>query len=220
VRTNNVPLSSEGPGPDDLIVRLRGAGIHDERLLDAFRQVPRELFVPAESRPRAYMDVPLPIAHGQVTTQPSLLAVMVQALALRGDERVLEVGTGLGFQTAILASLCREVVSIEWFPDLARQADTNVRTVGLSNVEIKVGDGSIGFDERSPYDAIVVAAAAPGVSEPLVEQLADGGRLVQPLGPGGNERVTAFVKRAGQLAEPTELTGAHFVPLRGAFGIQ
>jgi protein-L-isoaspartate(D-aspartate) O-methyltransferase len=211
---------SQTPGPEGLIETLRGAGIHDERLLDAFRRVPRSEFVPAESQPRAYFDVPLPIAHHQVTTQPSLLALMVQALALRGDERVLEVGTGLGFQTAILASLCREVVSIEWFADLAKQAGANLRNLGISNVTIEVGDGSTGLAERSPYDAILVAAAAPAVGQPLVAQLAEGGRLVQPLGRGGNERVTAFVKRAGQLVETGVLTGAHFVPLRGVFGIE
>jgi protein-L-isoaspartate(D-aspartate) O-methyltransferase len=119
----------------------------------------------------------LPIAHDQVTTQPSLLALMVQALGLHGDERVLEIGTGLGFQAAILARLCREVVSIEWFADLGEQARKNLEAVGIANVTVVVGDGSVGLPERAPYDRIVVAAAAPGVSQALVAQLAEGGRL-------------------------------------------
>ena len=215
-----MPGSRPAASPESLVQLLRRAGIHDPWLLDAVQRVPRAGFVPPEWRHRAYDDVPLPIAHGQVTTQPSLLALMVQALRLRGDERVLEIGTGLGFQTAILASLCREVVSIEWFSDLAEQAHANLAAAGLSNVTVQVGDGSLGASDWAPYDGIVVAAAALAVSQPLVAQLAEGGRLVQPLGPGGNERVTLFVKRSGQLIEDAVLTGAHFVPLRGAFGIR
>jgi len=206
--------------PEGLVATLRAAGIHDERLLDAFRHTRRAAFVQPESRHRAYEDVPLPIDHDLVTTQPSLLALMVQALELQGDERVLEIGTGLGFQTAILARLCREVISIEWFADLAERAATNLHAAGITNVSVVVGDGSLGLPERAPYDGIVVAAAAPVISEALVAQVAEGGRLVQPLGPGGNERVTAFVKQAGQLLERAILTDAHFVPLRGAFGIR
>jgi protein-L-isoaspartate(D-aspartate) O-methyltransferase len=198
---------------------LGAAGIYDHRLLEAFERVPRAAFVPPESRHRAYEDVPLPIAHGLVTTQPSLLALMVQALGPRDDERVLEIGTGLGFQTAILASLCREVVSIEWFADLAEQARHNLDRAGLRNVSVMVGDGSLGVPACAPYNGIVVAAAAPQVGRPLVEQLVGGGRLVQPLGTGGHERVTLFVKCGARLVEQATLTGAHFVPLRGALGV-
>jgi protein-L-isoaspartate(D-aspartate) O-methyltransferase len=205
--------------PEDLVVILRRTGIHDERLLEAVRCVPRAGFVPPESRSRAYEDVPLPIAHHQVTTQPSLLALMVQALELRGDERVLEIGTGLGFQTAILASLCRQVVSIEWFADLAEHARKNLDAARIRNVSVVVGDGSVGLAQQAPFDGVIVAAAAPEVSQPLVTQVIEGGRLVQPLGTGGDERVTAFVKRAGRLVRQATLTGAHFVPLRGEFGI-
>jgi protein-L-isoaspartate(D-aspartate) O-methyltransferase len=132
---------------------------------------------------------------------------------------VLEIGTGLGFQAAILASLCREVVSIEWFADLGEQAHENLEAAGITNVAVVVGDGSLGLPERAPYQGIVVAAAAPEVSQTLVGQLADGGRLVQPLGTGGDERVTLFVKRANRLVERATLTGAHFVPLRRTLGI-
>jgi protein-L-isoaspartate(D-aspartate) O-methyltransferase len=212
-------ISPRASTAEDLVVILRRAGIHDKRLLDAIRRIPRAAFVPPESCSRAYEDVPLPIAHQQVTTQPSLLALMVQALELRGHERVLEIGTGLGFQTAILASLCQQVVSIEWFTDLAEHARENLNAAGIHNVSVVVGDGSIGYAQRAPFHAIIVAAAAPEVSQALVAQLVEGGRLVQPLGVGGDDRVTAFVRRAGRLAAPATLTRAHFVPLRGGFGI-
>jgi protein-L-isoaspartate(D-aspartate) O-methyltransferase len=201
--------------PEELVATLRRAGIHDERLLAVFRQALRETFVPPESRHRAYDDVPLPIAQNQVTTQPSLLALMVQALELRGDERVLEIGTGLGFEASVLALMCREVISIEWFAELGEQARANLHAAGITNVTVVVGDGSLGWPERAPYDGIIVAAAAPVIAEALVAQLAEAGRLVQPLGTGGNERVTAFVKRADQLLERAILTDASFVPLRG-----
>jgi protein-L-isoaspartate(D-aspartate) O-methyltransferase len=206
--------------PEHLIAILRNTGIRDERLLAAFGRVPRASFAPPEWRHRAYDDVPLRIPHEQVTTQPSLLALMVQALDVVDEARVLEVGTGLGFQTAILASLCREVVSVEWFADIAQQARENLDAAEIGNVTLVVGDGSLGLPDRAPYDAIIVAAAAPEVSAPLVAQLVEDGRLVQPLGPGGDERVTRFVKRSGRLAEHATLTGAHFVPLRGIFGIR
>ncbi|HET6316644.1 MAG TPA: protein-L-isoaspartate(D-aspartate) O-methyltransferase [Chloroflexota bacterium] len=208
------------PTRDDLNAILPISGIHDERVLAVFSRIPRASFVPPKARHSAYEDVPLSIAHGQVTTQPSLVALMVQALELTGDERVLEVGTGLGFQTAILASLCREVISVEWFADLTRQARQNLDAEGIRNATLVVGDGSLGVPERAPFDALVVAAAATEVSPFLADQLAEGGRLVQPLGPGGDERVSTFVKRSGRLVEQDTLTGARFVPLRGAFGVR
>jgi protein-L-isoaspartate(D-aspartate) O-methyltransferase len=190
----------------------------DRRVLAAFRAVPRALFVPAEAAGQAYLDEPVRIPHGQVTTQPSLIAAMVAALGLTGGERVLEVGTGLGFQTAILARLARMVVTVERFADLAAQARANLTAAGVGGVMVVVGDGTLGVPEHAPYQAIVVAAAAPRVPGPLVEQLADGGRLVHPVGPGGREEVTAFSKQAGRLVADARLVPARFVPLVGTHG--
>ena len=197
---------------------LRAEGIRDRRVLVAFRAVPRALFVPAEAAGQAYLDEPIRIPHGQVTTQPSLIAAMVAALGLTGGERVLEVGTGLGFQTAILARLARRVVSVERFADLATQAQANLAAAGVGGVTVVVGDGTLGVPEHAPYQAIVVAAAAPRVPGPLVEQLADGGRLVHPVGPGGREDVTCFTRRAGRLVAEARLVPARFVPLVGVHG--
>jgi protein-L-isoaspartate(D-aspartate) O-methyltransferase len=174
--------------------------------------------VPAETAGQAYLDAPIRIPRGQVTTQPSLIAHMVAALELRGSERVLEVGTGLGFQTAILARLARQVVSIERLADLATQARANLAAAGLGRVTVVVGDGTLGVPEHAPYQAIVVSAASPWVPGPLVDQLAPGGRLVHPVGPGGHEQVTVFHKEAGRLITDTQLTPARFVPLVGAHG--
>jgi protein-L-isoaspartate(D-aspartate) O-methyltransferase len=187
-------------------------------VLDAFRAVPRARFVPPAAAHQAYVDEPIRIPHGQVTTQPSLVALMVQALGLTGTERVLEVGTGLGFQTAILARLARQVVSVERFGDLAEQARANLEAVGLGQVTVVAGDGTLGVPEHAPYQAIVVAAASPDIPGPLVRQLAPGGRLVHPVGPGGRELVTAFHKAqdGDRLITDARLTRAYFVPLIGS----
>ncbi|MDB4955440.1 MAG: protein-L-isoaspartate O-methyltransferase [Myxococcales bacterium] len=204
--------------PDELVRVLVAKGVRDARVLDAFRTVPRKSFVPPEEERDAYVDVPVRIPHEQVTTQPSLMALMVEALELRGHERVLEVGTGLGFQTAILATLSREVVSIERFADLAATSRRNLASVGIENAIVIVGDGSLGVPEHAPYDAIVTAAAAPRVPPALVEELSEGGRLVHPLGPGGHEVVIAWRKQDGKLVTERDITLAYFVPMVGAFG--
>ena len=206
--------------PQNLVRVLRAEGIRDRRVLAAFGEVPRARFVPPAAAGQAYLDAPIRISHGQVTTQPSLIARMVAALKLRGSERVLEVGTGLGFQTAILAMLARQVVSVERFADLAAQARANLAAVGLDRVRVVVGDGTLGVPEHAPYQAIVVAAASPRIPPPLIEQLVPGGRLVHPVGPGGHEQVTAFHKEADQLVTDAQLTPAYFVPLVGAHGIR
>ena len=214
------PPAEQLGSPEDLVRVLRAEGIRDRRVVAAFRAVPRAAFVPPAAAGQAYVDAPIRIPHGQVTTQPSLIAAMVAALELRGSERVLEVGTGLGFQTAILALLAREVVSVERFGDLAAQARANLAAVGLGHVTVVVGDGTLGIPEHAPYQAIVVAAASPRIPPPLIEQLAPGGRLVHPVGPGGHEQVTAFHQEADRLVADARLTPARFVPLVGAHGAQ
>ena len=202
----------------DLLPALLAEGIRGPRLLEAIRAVPRAEFVPPEAVDWAYHDMPLRIPHDQVTTQPSLVAKMVDALALSGAERVLEIGTGYGWQTALLARLARGVWSIERWSDLADAARENLSRHGAENVTVVVGDGSEGLAEQAPFDAILVSAAFPEVPEPLVEQLAPGGRLVQPLGPGGNEEVVLFERRPEALVALRTITGAHFVRLVGRRG--
>jgi protein-L-isoaspartate(D-aspartate) O-methyltransferase len=198
---------------DALVAAARDAGVRDERVLAAIASVPRADFVPAQGADLADVDVPISIPHGQVTTQPSLVARMVAALGLDGDERVLEIGTGYGWQTALLAELAREVFSVERFPDLAESA--RAALTGRDNVHVVVGDGSQGLPEQAPFDAILVAAAYPLVPDPLAQQLGEGGRLVQPLGPGGAEDVVLFEKRSGDLQRVRSVSGAHFVRLYG-----
>lgn len=198
----------------------RAAGVRDRRVLDAISGVPRERYVPAEHAHEAVRDRPIPIASGQVTTQPSLVARMVEALQLEGDERVLEIGTGLGYQAAVLAQLCPRVFTIERHADLAEQARANLAADGIDRVEVHVGDGTVGLPEQAPFDAVVVAAAFPQVPAPLADQLVVGGRLVQPIGPGGNEQVTCFERTADGLVEREFVTGARFVRLIGEHGDQ
>jgi protein-L-isoaspartate(D-aspartate) O-methyltransferase len=206
-------------GPERLVDACRIHGIRDRRVLDAFRQVWREHFVPPEWAARAYIDRPIPIPHDQVTTQPTLIAQMVTALELRGTERVLEIGTGLGFQTAILARLAKTVFSIERFHDLAVWAKRNLDVAGIENVELVVGDGTLGLPGAPTFDAIVVSAAAPEVPQPLVEQLTDGGRIAHPVGPGGDEIVTLYRKVGAQVVIERTIVSAYFVRLVGAHGL-
>ncbi|MEU6092154.1 protein-L-isoaspartate O-methyltransferase [Streptomyces sp. NPDC047085] len=211
-------MNAVARAPEDLVRALTAAGIGDERLLEAVRTTPRAEFVPTGQVADAYRDVPVPIGQGQVTTQPSLSAMMIEGLALCGCEHVLEVGTGLGFQTALLARLAADVVSIETRPEIARQARANLSRQGVGNVELRVGDGSGGVPDLAPYDAILVSAAFTEVPAPLVAQVRQGGRLVQPIGPGGHEEVVCFERTASGLARLRVLTLAYFVRLQGRYG--
>jgi protein-L-isoaspartate(D-aspartate) O-methyltransferase len=192
-------------------------GIHDARVLQAMRHVPRHLFVPAAEQLIAYADRALPIGHGQTISQPYMVAAMTEALALTGRERVLEIGTGSGYQAAILAELAREVITIERWPELASAAEALLRNCGYSNVRVLVGDGSIGALEGAPYDGIVVTAAAPQVPAQLKEQLAQGGRLVVPIGTRDHQVLTV-ITREGDTFHTSPREGCVFVPLVGREG--
>jgi protein-L-isoaspartate(D-aspartate) O-methyltransferase len=209
---------NRAPSAQDLIRAIRAAGVSDERVLSVMGMVPREGFVPVEHRGLAYHDKPVPIAHGQVTTQPSLSARMLEGLDLAGNEHVLEIGTGLGFQTALLAHLAADVVTVERWPDLVREARHNLARQRIHNVELLVGDGSCGVPSRAPFDAILVSAAFPEVAPPLIEQLRIGGNLIQPIGPGGHEEVVLFQRCADGLRRRRVLTLANFVRLHGRYG--
>jgi protein-L-isoaspartate(D-aspartate) O-methyltransferase len=202
-----------------LVAAAVSAGVRDRRVLEALAAVRRAEYVPPEHRDTADRDYPIPIGWGQVTTQPSLVAAMVEALALRGDERVLEIGAGLGYEAALLGLLARDVWTVERRPELAVAASSNLVGQGLANVRVVVRDGTEGVPEHAPFDAIVVAAAHPHVPPPLVVQLAPGGRLVQPIGPSGAEDVTLFGRDPrGRLVRRRSVTRAHFVALHGRHG--
>lgn len=194
-------------------------GVNNERLLQAMRDVCRAEFIPAEYADLAEVDIPVPIGHEQVTSQPSLVAAMIQAADPGPDETVLEIGSGYGYQTALLASLARFVWGVEWWPDLARVARGNLSRAAILNAEVVVADGSQGLPEHSPYDVIIVSAAYPSIPPPLIDQLVSNGRLVQPVGPGGSEEVNLYVKDESMGLRLVKLvTYARFVPLGGAYG--
>jgi protein-L-isoaspartate(D-aspartate) O-methyltransferase len=207
-------------GLEKLVTAARRAGVDDSRVLDAMRRVPRAAFVPLDEVGMAYRDEPVRIPHGQVTTQPSLSARMLQGLRLTGTEGVLEIGTGYGYQTALLAQLASFVTSIERWPDLAETARRHLAAQEISNVRVLEGDGTEGVSQTAPYDAILVSAAFPEVPEPLVSQLRIGGRLVQPIGPGGTERVTVFERSPDGLRSLEVVSHARFVRLYGVHGFQ
>ena len=203
-----------------LVRACRLVGVQDPRVLGAVGAVPRAAFVPSEVVDWADEDRPLPIPHGQVTTQPSLVARMIEALELSGGDRVLEVGTGYGWQTALLARLAGEVWSVERFADIADTARQNLRRPGAERTHVVVGDGTEGLVEHAPFDAILVAAAFPRVPPPLAEQLGEGGRLVMPIGPGGRDNVVQFVKSGDRLLRRRDVIPAYFVRLVGRHGFE
>jgi protein-L-isoaspartate(D-aspartate) O-methyltransferase len=198
--------------------QLRGYGISDRRVLEAFESVPRHLFVPQEYRSSAYEDGPLPIGFEQTISQPYIVAYMTQLLGLTGTERVLEVGTGSGYQAAILSALTAEVHTIELIPALADRAKAVFEHLGIRNISLHVGDGSLGWDQAAPYDAILVTSAGPRVPKSLLSQLADGGRMVLPVGERGDQ-VLELWRRDGETFPHETLLPVAFVPLRGKEGV-
>ncbi len=210
-------LSHEARRLDMVERQIRARGISDPLVLAAMRKVPRHLFVPEEYQAAAYDDRPLPIGGGQTISQPYMVASMTAALGLAGDEKVLEIGTGSGYQAAILAEIAEKVVTVERRQDLQKRAARLLRELGYANVEAVTGDGSGGYAPRAPYDAVIVTAGAPRIPEALVEQLADGGRLVVPVGSAFHQTLTRVTKRAGRV-ETENLEGCVFVPLIGEHG--
>jgi protein-L-isoaspartate(D-aspartate) O-methyltransferase len=220
------PEVSPGHDPSDHYVskraqmvqaQLRERGVSDPRVLDAMRRIPRHEFVLAEYRSQAYEDHPIPIGEDQTISQPFIIAVSLQALGLRGTESVLEVGTGSGYQTALLAALARNVYSIERHVTLAHSAATILARLGLNNVTVVVGDGSQGLLEHAPFDAILVSAAAPSVPRSLFDQLSDTGRMVIPVGAPHAQELQLVRKHDGKPVVEV-LEGCRFVPLVGAEG--
>jgi len=192
-------------------------GITDARLLAAMRKVPRHLFVEEALRDRAYGDHPLPIGEGQTISQPFMVATMTQLLRLKGDEKVLEIGTGSGYQTTVLAELARRVCSVERVPSLATRARQNLEALGYTNALVKTADGTYGWPDEAPFDRILVTAGAPSVPPPLFQQLAEGGRMVIPIGDSHSQLLSVVEKVGGQMRTATDC-GCVFVKLIGRYG--
>jgi protein-L-isoaspartate(D-aspartate) O-methyltransferase len=197
--------------------QLRHRGIRDERVLAAMERVPRHLFVPADKLRQAYEDQPVPIEAEQTISQPYIVAAMLEAVHLSPEDLVLEIGTGSGYQTALLAELVARVYSVERYALLANLAEQRLRNLGYGNIEIAVGDGTLGLPQHAPYDVIVVAAAAPHVPQPLPQQLKESGRLIVPVGGPESQQLQLLRKQADGLVT-TLLDGCRFVPLIGAEG--
>jgi len=200
-----------------LIETLRAGGITDLAVLHAFDTVPRHLFVPEAVRHRAYEDVALPLGHGQTISRAGVHALHLQLAALKGAERVLEIGTGSGFQTALLSQLCAEVYSIEVVPEIAAHAAGTLAEFSFANVELRTGDGSVGWEEHAPYDRILVGAAAPTMPDALLAQLTPVGRMLIPIGDARGQQLSLVVGGEGGF-EITTIDDSHFVPLIGEEG--
>jgi protein-L-isoaspartate(D-aspartate) O-methyltransferase len=197
--------------------QIRARGVRDERVLAAMRKVPRHFFVPENWERAAYEDRPLPIGEGQTISQPYIVAVMTEQLDLSPQDRVLEIGTGSGYQAALLAELAGTVISIERLPEIADRARENLARAGVTGVRVVVGDGTEGYPPEAPYDAVIVTAATPEIPGPLIDQLGKGGRLIAPVGPRECQDLIKLVKREGRV-EKIPLGGVCFVPLIGQFG--
>jgi protein-L-isoaspartate(D-aspartate) O-methyltransferase len=217
-------ISSSGARPDftaarnEMVARqIRSRGIISARVLDAMAAVPRHEFVPVAAQASAYSDEALPIGGGQTISQPFIVAAMSDALELSGSERVMEIGGGCGYQAAVLSLLAQDVVVVELRPSLAGESRERLARLGYTNVRVEEGDGSLGWPAGAPYDAILVSAAAPAIPPPLIEQLAEDGRLVLPVGDSERQSMLRIIKRAGGWAQESLLT-CRFVPLLGRHG--
>jgi protein-L-isoaspartate(D-aspartate) O-methyltransferase len=222
VALNTFGCSPPGDGQEAALVRVRESmvatqiaarGVRDPKTLAAMRKVPRHLFVPPAAVAQAYEDYPLPIGHGQTISQPYIVGFMTEALRLSGGETVLEVGTGSGYQAAVLAEIAARVYTIEIVAPLAEEAATRLQRLGYSNVEVRAGDGYLGWPEAAPFDAIMLTAAAPRIPEPLKQQLKNGGRLILPVGDDWQELV--LVTRRGDRFEEKQVLPVRFVPMTG-----
>ena len=212
------PVDGEFRGARERLVEtLREKGIRDMAVLHAFERTPRHAFVPSGLRHRAYEDAPLPIGNGQTISQPWVHARYLELLQLKGNERVLEIGTGSGYQTVLLAHLASQVFSIERIPALFQQAREAIQRSGVRNVSLLLGDGSLGWREYAPYDAILVAAGAPALPQPLIDQLADGGCLIVPVGDKEEQKLIVAIRKGGDI-ETHEIAPVRFVPLVGSHG--
>jgi protein-L-isoaspartate(D-aspartate) O-methyltransferase len=193
--------------------QVAARGVRDAKTLAAVRKVPRHLFVPPASLRQAYADHPLPIGHGQTISQPYIVAFMTEALGLEGGEKVLEIGTGSGYQAAVLAEIAAKVYTIEIVAPLAEEARERLRELGYANVEVRAGDGYLGWPEAAPFDAVIVTAAAPRIPDPLKQQLKDGGRLVVPV--GEEYQALIVVSRRGSTYQERRVLPVRFVPMTG-----
>lgn len=201
-----------------LVERVQQKGIHDPRVLGALARVPRDAFVPDSIRARSYDDSALPIGYGQTISQPSLQALYLQTLGIGPDDRVLEIGAGSGYQTALLAEVAGNVYAVERIPELTQRARDVLDSLGYTNIALVTKDGTVGWSKYAPYDAIVVAAASPDVPDALVDQLAPGGRLLIPVGDRATQELTLVRKSAEGAVERESITPCVFVPLIGRFG--
>ncbi len=199
--------------------QLVSRGIYDKLVLDAMKKVPRHKFVPKDLEASAYEDCALPIGEGQTISQPYMVAIMTEKLGLSGGEKVLEIGTGSGYQSAVLAEIAKEVYSIEMVPSLAERSRKLLEGLSYKNITVAAGDGTLGLPEKAPFDGIIVTAGAPSIPKPLTDQLADGGRLVIPVGEAFAQTLTIVTKRGKKLDVEGSI-GCVFVPLVGKFGWQ
>ncbi len=199
--------------------QVEARGVEDRRVLDAMREIPRHLFIPDEFGAAAYHDRPLPIGSGQTISQPYIVGLMTSLLELKQNDKVLEIGAGSGYQAAILSKLARSVITVERLPEIASKAKGMMQRLGISNVNVVVGDGTLGYAPDAPYDGIIITAASPDIPPPLIDQLADKGRLVAPVGSRDLQQLVRIRKQGDRISRET-FGGVVFVPLLGCHGWQ